>query len=248
LSGWSLLQSKIAPCAFGTALESNPVTLASNCTEGSVLIACVAGHESSGQSGSCTSVKDGAGNAFTKLAEVTSPADSQTDKVFSSIWALATPAGDVGIKPTFTATPSALATYAGGLIVEEVAGITAALDGTIASASGTASPTGTPAYSTSVPGEYTVAYYADTGVLAVWTAPGTPWAVDAANENGNGNGCNQAVAYKSSAGGTESDGWSYTPAGASWVVFLGAFELAAASSAAPPNRPRGQAVNRASTY
>jgi hypothetical protein len=226
---WSRLQSAIAPTHFGTGMESNPVTLGSACTSGSVLLAYVVGHEGSAQSGSCVSVKDGSGNSFSKLAEVTSPADGTSAKVFASVWVLATPAGDVGTTPTFTATPNALGTFAGGILVQEISGITVNTDGTIASASGTTSPTGTPAYSTAAANEYLLNYYADTGDADTWTAP-AGWTLDPNNSNSSNAG--QAVAYKNSTGGSETGSWSYAPAGSSWVQFIVAFQLPAPPPAA----------------
>src|SRR5208282_1988458 len=106
---WSLLQSVGAtngpPCTatFTTA----------NLTSGTKLIAAVAADNSSAQT--ISSVKDGAGNSMTALGSV-----ALTDGFgVVALFAMDTPAGDAGTKPTITATGS----VAGGsmaMLVQEV--------------------------------------------------------------------------------------------------------------------------------
>ena len=121
---WSLLQSAGAtngpPCTvtFTTA----------NLTSGSKLIAAVSADNSSAQT--IASVKDGAGNAMTNLARIALTDGTGTVE----LWAMDTPAGDAGTKPTITATGGS-GTEVCGVLACEVSGLlagntTAMVDGT----------------------------------------------------------------------------------------------------------------------
>lgn len=240
---WSVLQSAVAPCAFGTAIEANPATFGSNCSAGTVLLAFV--QVNTNNVGSVSTVKDGAGNSFTKIYEF-----QTVNAVIASVWAMVTPAGDVGIKPAITATTSNPNAWAGGILIQEVSGIQAVADGSPASVAGTASPTGSPSYSTTAASEYLVAYYADNSTSSstvTWTAPGG-YSTDAHSVNGSTTGGNQAVCYKNSTNGAEAGSFTWTTTGTdNTVVVLAAFQLApvvvAGRSLIVP-----QAVKRAAFY
>lgn len=213
---WSRLQSATnvtdssATCAvaFSTA----------NVQAGSKILAAVSAFNAA-----TTSVKDGAGNNWTQIGV------RALSSCNISLWALDTPAGDVGTKPTITAT----ATGAGavGLVIQEVSGLltgntTAMCDGTLASISGsTAGSTGSPAYSSALPNEYQVSVYGDSEATTItWTAPGAPWTTEP-GQNATFI-TNIALAYKNSVGGAESGAWSVSGTGSSWAVLTVAFQLA----------------------
>lgn len=226
---WSVLQSASTSMQFGTSFESSTVTLGSNCSSGSVLISYLY-IGLGGASGSVVSVKDGAGNAMSKMAAVANGTNVDVE-----IWYMATPAGDVGIKPTFTATSTSPGNFAGGQIVEEVSGIQAVLDGTPGTSTGTASPTGTPAYSSAAASEFLVSFRADQNANGqTITGPSSPWTTDAHSiltNPGNNGGC-AGVSYRNSTGGTESDGWtdSLGSGADAWGLIVGAFQLTGPTS------------------
>lgn len=220
---WSVLQS--AGGNSGTASES--VTLPSNCTGGTKLIAYVAAGVTPGET--VSSVQDGSGNQFTSLGFVTM-AGTGFGKLYA--WVLDMPSGDVGTKPAITATAT---NTSGGdtvsLLVQEVSGLltgTSPLDGALGSLTGTGgTSTGSPAYSSTAPGEFLVTMYGDNGGPATWTGP-AGWTTDAHGVNSSGNN-DLAVAYKSSTGGAESGGgWALTSSGQQWAAAMVAFQLAAA--------------------
>lgn len=233
---WSVLQSASTAMSFGTAIETAPATYGSNCSSGSVLIAYVY-VSITGSSSVMSSVKDGAGNSFTKVAEVINTTSAHQCDV--SVWALATPAGDVGAKPAITATPTALSTYAGGLIIQEVSGIQATLDGTAGTSTGNASPTGTPSYSSTASNEYLISFYGtgDANGQTI-TGPGG-WTTDAHSiltNSSTGGGGPAGVAYKNSTNGAETDAWTDSlGAGADqWGLIVAAFKLSSSGPAVGP--------------
>ena len=94
---WSWLQSASAsPGVVGTA--SVTFTTA-NVSAGSKIICCVAFGATGADS--ITSVKDGAGNSLTNLATVSGTVGGNFTLV--ALYAMDTPAGDVGTKPTISA-------------------------------------------------------------------------------------------------------------------------------------------------
>ena len=240
---FSFLQSAIAPCRFGTALESNPATYGSNVSSGSALLAFI--QVNTPVPGSIVSVEDGSSNAFTKVIDFE---NGDEPLCILSMWMMATPSGDVGTKPVITATSSSPGSWAGGLLVQEVGGIQAAADGSAGSTygqNGLPYSTGSATYSSTASGEYLVSYYCDMAQNGqTWTAP-SGWTADpnSFNSSSNPNGGNIAVAYKSSTGGAETGSWSVTPTPVTtnWNLATVAFKLAA--GLAPPNCPPGQPVN-----
>ena len=241
---WALLQSASAP-ASGFA-SSKSVTYGSNLSSGTKLIACVGLASSGGIT--VASVKDGAGNSF---ALVKAQAAGSGGLENTSVWQLDTPAGDAGTKPVITATASS-GTPDMSILVQEVSGLAAGttnaavIDGTPGAASGTGgSSTGSPAYASSVSGEYLVAVYGDDGGPETFTRPAA-LTLDANSVNSS-SFADIGIAYGNSTGGTEAGSWALTGTSADWAVILCAFKLGAAFTPAL-SRPRGQAVSRASTY
>jgi hypothetical protein len=239
---WSVLQSAGVPMAFGTDIEASTVTLGSNCSAGSVLIAYVNVGTFGATSEVIVSVKDGAGNSMTHLASAFQTASGNACDI--SVWAMATPAGDVGTKPTFTATSNAPGSYPGGQLIQEVSGIQAVLDGTAGTATGTTNPATMPAYSSSAANEYLVCLYGDQAEDGqTMSGAGGSWTTDAHSQlTGNAGGAGPAVQYKNSTGGSESGGtWNDSVgAGVPWAVIAAAFKLtggAAVTPFFPKNQP-----------
>ena len=152
---WSVLQSASADENSGASLSSLAAAYASSLSSGSVLVVAVTCYQTT-----TATVDDGNGNSFSKLANAT--IGTASGEV--SLWALATPSGDVGTKPTITATYAATHSQYTGMLIQEVSGIQAVLDGTagVAGYAGTG-PTGPPSYASSVAGEYLVNIFGDDG-------------------------------------------------------------------------------------
>lgn len=218
---WSRLQS----VANNSATTSVSVTTTSNCTSGSKLIAFIASGTNSGDQ--VTSVADGSSNAFSKLVSV---GLAGTGNGHLDIWALDTPAVDVGTKPTITANVTNNAGNTVAILLQEVSGLlagTSVLDGTWGTLTGTGgTSTGSPTYSSTAANEYLVTIYGDNGGPATYTGPTSPWTVDSSGVNSNAND-DIALAYKNSSGGAETGGgWSLTSSGQQWAVGMVAFKLA----------------------
>ena len=226
---WNRLQS--ASGADATTSTSVVATYTSNLGSGNKLIACVQ------TGGSSVTVKDAAGNSFVQLASVT-----PSGGVPLYLFALDTPAGDVGTKPAITA--SWLASVRGCIIIQEVSGLAVGntlalmIDGTPGTTSGSGgSPIGSPSYSSTVAGEYLFSVVA-TDTTDTWTAPANLTA-DTANIAGNGFN-NIAIGYSNSTGGTESAAWTQTATGNAWGSILCAFQLTGGISLGPRDIPQIQ--------
>ena len=245
---WSRIQSA-SKAATSSAVTSVNVTYGSNVQLGTKLIACVATSTQTGTSTFTSTVKDGAGNSFTEIEF----ADGGTSPILTdvSLWALDTPSGDVGLKPTITATLGS-GTANMSILVQEVSGLAvgntlaAMIDGTTGFSSGSGTgPTGSPSYTSSASGEYLVSVYGDDGGPITWTKPAALTAD--ANSLNSQTYANLALAYGNSTDGTEAGSWSLAGSSAEWGTLLTAFKLASTfiSSRSPVV---SQAVKRASTY
>lgn len=231
---WSWLQSASGSNNGSSTLGVTFTT--ANLTSGSTLIALVANFTNNGTI-SQTSVKDGAGNSFVQVATVTAAGSAGQQ---TAIWALNTPAGDVGSKPTITATVSAGTPVSIGMLVQEVSGIitssTAAgfRDGTAGTLTGTATGSiGPPTYASTAANEYLVYAYGDNGAGGTWTAPGGIYTSD---PNGINTSANDSVeiAYGNSTNGTETGQYSLSGgSGNSWSLILVAFKLLSSGLPAP---------------
>ena len=227
---WLVLQSaSSAPSSTGQPVL---VTYANNLSAGSKLIAYALSTTGSG----FTTVLDSNSNSFTQVG----PTVTSGFAVLQT-WVLDTPAGDVGTKPTITATGEG-ATGTPGMLIQEVSGLlpgTSCLDGTQGSVTGTGgTSTGTPTYSSTASNEYLVSFYADDGGGggADITAP-SGYTPDPNIVNNNNPG-DIGVAYNNSTGGTESGGLTRTSTGAQWGVILVAFQLAASNAPVLQDSPR----------
>lgn len=219
---WSVLQSASAS-ADGTTVAA---TFTSNVQQGTKIIA-ILGRNS--QVGTPT-VKDGANNPWTFIRESLNPGTGSG----VDLYALDTPRGDVGTKPTITVTGTG-GTFGFGLVIQEVAGLLpgntlAMVDGTPGALGGTTASTGNPTYSSSAENEYLIAVYGDFGTgNTVVTAGG--WTPDPHNIN-TSTSANCMVQYKNSTGGAETDGFTSADTGG-WGVIEIAFRLALP----PPSPP-----------
>ncbi|MGH3201734.1 MAG: hypothetical protein ACRDP5_06735 [Streptosporangiaceae bacterium] len=223
--GWNWIQSNSSMSASGVA----PVTYADNVQSGTTLIVPVAVYQSA-----TTAVKDGAGNPFIKIASV--PYNNSAVSGEVSLWALNTPAGDVGTTPTITPTFSGSIQYM-SMLVQEVAGLAAGstaaqlADGTPGTAYGSSTNTdiGPPSYASTAPDEYLVYVYGDIGD-GITVTPSSPYMADPDNVNSSRDqDC--CLAYANSAGGTESGTWTQSGGSGAkdWGLILVAFNLAAAA-------------------
>jgi hypothetical protein len=212
----------------GTASASTKAVAFStaNLTSGTKLVAVVAA--SGNMTSTTVTCKDGAGNTFTQLAVKAMNNAATNGQVY--VFAIDTPAGDVGTKPTITATFSNAP--AASILIQEVPGLAtgttlaAMVDGTPGTGSGNAiGATGSPSYASTVSGEYLVAVYGDNGGPTTWAKPAALTS-DPAGVNSNSI-ADIALAYGSSTGTTEAESWSLTGTGTPWATFLLAFKLAA---------------------
>lgn len=234
---WGWVQSAApAPAASNVA-----VAYGTNLTAGTKLIAAVS--LSSSQAGNVA------------ISAVCAPGDGTNNMTFiggvvngtvgfAGLYAMDTPAGKVGTKPTITATFSAtINNFGAALVIQEVSGLlvgntTAMVDGTLATNSGnSAGPATTGAYSSTAVNEYLVAVYGDPGSGFTFSNPPAGYTADVNNPAVNGN-AELGVDYKNSTGGAESA--SFTLGGSTpWETLLVAFQLAPAGvTSGPPTFPR----------
>lgn len=199
------------------------VTTSAAVSSGTKLIAYVMVSASSG-SEPVTSVKDAAANTWTRLKSVQ---DSSTTG-WLELFALDTPAGDVGSTVTLTATCTT--NFGVNMLVQEVSGLlagntSAMLDGTPATNSGASTgPATTSAYSSAVTGEFLVAMMGDPG-FSITVTDSSGYNADRNNINGSST-ANLLVDYKASTGGAESASFTLTGGSDHWTTMLGAFQLA----------------------
>jgi hypothetical protein len=233
---WSVLQSVGAVVASG----NGAATYTTNLSSGSVMICCL-GVDVSRVTNPITAVKDTAGNSFTDILSV----EQATDHSWTEIWALATPSGNVGTKPTITST--AAANNGVATVLLEVSGIQAVTDGTAIGKTGTGTPATGGAYSTTTSNEFLIMAYGDAGYSTTQSTP-TGYAAAAGNEQNNSDA--QASAwYKNSTGGAETAS-STLSATSNWSTAFVAFLLSGGGAAALPLLAdiTRMAVRRASVY
>jgi hypothetical protein len=233
---WSVLQSNSATDSTANQGSFGCTYTTANLSAGTKLIAAV---EISGSASAVTSsVKDGALNSFTKIFSVNLNNTAGDGEL--SLWAIDTPAGDVGSKPTITATFSTATEQGCNVLIQEVSGLAvgnttaAMIDGSAATLTGsTGASTGSPAYSSTASNEYLIAVYGDASNTSItWTAPsGGGYATDPHSVNTTGAG-DLGVAYKSSTNGSEVGSWGRTNATSNWAAALVAFQLPPAGGAA----------------
>jgi hypothetical protein len=222
---WSRLQSASATSAASVGSIGATYSTA-NLTSGTKLIAL------SAVTGTTTStVKDGAGNSWTKILAVLMNGSATNGEL--SLWALDTPAGDAGTKPTLTATFAGTSVFGQSLVIQEISGlatgstVAAMIDGTAASNNGTTASgaLASPSYSSSTANEYLIACYGDDAAVnpVTWTVP-SGFTADANAVNGS-NAADDALSFKNSTGGSESGGYTVNQTGNHYAQILCAFKL-----------------------
>lgn len=213
---WSHLQSN---SILDTTTAAASVTYTSNVASGTKLIACVCA-DLNPSFDSISSVKDGAGNTMTQVANLAVTTVAQI-----AIYAMDTPAGDVGTTPTITATTTN--NFGLAVLIQEVSGLlagntTAMVDGTAGSTSGTTTPATSGAYSSTAANEYLVGLVGDPGNNSTYTQTG--YTADPNNVAAN-TAADLQVGYTNSSNGSESLSWSYSSGTGTWATLLIAFKL-----------------------
>lgn len=228
---WSVLQST-SVAANGTGALSQAVAYTSNVSSGTKLIAVVS-VSAAITSGGFTGIQDGSGNQMTRVAFIEASSGGSECLV---VYAMDTPAGDVGTKPTLTASWTTTTADASMLIMEVsglLVGNTSAMwDGTPATTEvlATAS-TSQPSYSSTLANEFLLVAIGDNGGPQAYTAPGG-YSTSASNVSNN-SFADAGVAWKNSTGGAESGTWTFTGTLTGTAFVVVAFNLA--SAAAPAN-------------
>ena len=226
---WRVLQSASTGLDPGAAA----VTYPNNVVSGSKLIAFIT--TGGGGNPQVTAVKDAALNAMTKIGSAFLNNAAASGEL--SVWAMDTPAADVGTKPTLTATQAG-GNQSFGFVIQEVSGLlagntTAMADGTAVTSTGSISangPIACGAYSTTAAGEYLVAVGGDSeNSTLTWAAPtgSTTYTRDANARNATVI-FNCVPSYGSSTGAAETASSAITGAGVAtaWATVFVAFKLA----------------------
>ena len=221
--------------AKGTAVASLTcsATYGTNLSSGSKLIAWIIAASTSALT-PISSVKDTAGNTFTQLAAVSGASGGATEAL---LYALDTPAGDVGgttiVTATFTSDATDIAIY-----VQEVSGLLAGNTSAMLDSAGAASVQETPAASQAQPaytshasGEYLTSFLGDNGNSVTWALAGYNIS-DANNIQGNTNN-DLVVGYKASTNGAETGTWVATGTPTGSCLIVAAFQLAAGGAVTP---------------
>lgn len=198
-----------------TSATSVAVTFAGNVQSGTKILCAF-----SADVNVTATAADGSGNNLTSCGSI---GGSTGGAVRTSLFAMDTPVGDVGTKPTITvswtggATASALIQEVAGLAVGNTVALM--LDGTAATVQKTTTASTTqPAYTSVLPNGYLVAVFGDNGGPETYTLP-AGYAADVNNVNNNSS-ADVAIAYKNSLPGAESGTWTFTGTltGAAFVV------------------------------
>lgn len=241
---YSVVQSTGATQASGTSLTATFGSAVSTSNKIVVAVVCA----DNGGAATCTSVKDGALNSWTKLATVNNTQVSQANTELT-LWGLDAPTA-TALAMTATISPS---TSSSSMVIQEVSGLlagntSAMLDGTAGSNTGR-NPTSpsSPTYSSTALNEYLVELFGDWGASVTFTKPtGMTLAGGSTNTSNNND---LAISYANSANGAES--YTYTiSAGDTWCQLLVAFKLAGGGSTfiAPRLLEVNQSIKRASFY
>lgn len=236
---WAIVQSAFSTTGTGTGALSG--TYSSNVSSGTKLIAVI-GHD--GGSIPTMSVADGSSNAMTLITRVNEGASSRASV---SLWAMDTPAGDVGTKPTITCTFGGNTPDA-SILIQEVSGLlagntTAMVDGTAGTSTGNlGGNTTSPTYSSTAANEYLVTCFSDNAFTDAITDPSSPWTSDANNPFGGGV-VHTHLSYKNSTNGAETGAvFNYSNAGASYAQLMVAFKLGAPAGPTIQASPSSQSI------
>lgn len=222
---WSIVQSGSNTVTSG---GNGTFTFGSNLTSGTKII-CHLVVSFTDSVDPVSGISDGSGNNLTLIKSVPPPGGNSNTWV--EIWAMDTPAGDIGTKPTLTAT--VVSNFGVSMVVQEVSGLlagntTAMVDGTPGVNNGTNSPATSGSYTTTATNEFLVGLYGDPGDnVTVTNASG--YTAETHNENSS-NFATAFVSYKNSTNGSESASWSLSgSASDGWETILVAFKLAGGS-------------------
>lgn len=221
---WSVLQSASSG-STGLATTKAVTFATANLSSGTKIIAYV-GAAPGAVTFTVNSIVDGASNSLTQIGFL----DDSTNQVAIGVYAMDTPAGDVGTKPTITATFNG--SFEASILVQEVSGLAAGnttaamLDGTAAVAGFAAGAShAQPAYSSTAANEFLIAVEADDGGPQTVTQPGG-YTLDA-NAVTNNSLADIAPAYKNSTGGAESGTWTFGGTTTGTALLVVAFKVAA---------------------
>jgi hypothetical protein len=225
---WSVLQSASGTNSSLTT-SSISVTYPNNVAAGTKIIAAL----SLSGTRTVSAVQDGSSNNLTQLGVAVNGTSQHT-----FLYAMDTPVGDVGTKPTITVTFSAT-NAPSSLLLQEVSGLlagntSAMLDGTPGTGSGTSGSgnAGPPTFVSAAAGAYLVYLYGDDGGPLTYTGP-AGYTADANGVNSSPD-ADMVISYKNSTGGTETGSYAITGTSCQWSVLMAAFQLAAGGTAAPP--------------
>jgi hypothetical protein len=232
---WSVLQS--AKTAATGAANTQAVTFTTaNLSSGTKIIAVFGWNDNA--TTTIASVQDGSANPLTQCGLL----DDTTNQVGLGLYAMDTPAGDVGTKPTITVTYGAAQSVDTSMMVLEVSGLAtgnttaAMLDGTAASAGFAAGAShAQPAYTSTAANEFLVACEADNGGPQTVTQP-AGYTLDT-NSVTNNSFADAAIAYKNSTGGAESGTWTFGGTTTGTGLLVVAFKISSAATSGPPLYP-----------
>jgi hypothetical protein len=232
---WSRLQS--AASAVGA---TNPTaTFGSNVSSGTTIIAAVSLSDSECGDVSLSTVCTCADNNSNSLTFLGGYVNGTSGYV--GLFAMTTPAGDVGTKPTITATVNATISadnFGCVLLIQEISGLAGiSLDGSIVEDTGTTTAVTIGSYGSAVANEYLMVVYGDPGYTRTISTP-SGYSPDANNIADNGD-AELSVFYKNSAGGTESASMTLSGA-ADWTTLVVAFQISGGAAAAPAYRGSAQ--------
>jgi len=232
---WSVLQS-VGTASSGSTSTTIAATYTTNLTSGTKLIAWISWNNVGG-SNTINSVQDASANALTQCAYL----NDTTHAAGGALYAMDTPAGDVGAKPTITCTFSSA--FIASIVILEVSGLVtgnttgAMLDGTAAIAGfAGASSDALPSYTSTASSEFLFSGQADDGGPQTASPPaGYSTAANSVNNNGNSNA---VVAYKNSSNALESGSWTFTGTTTGTVLAIVAFKVTGgAITSGPPLYP-----------
>jgi hypothetical protein len=244
---WSVLQSA-ATAATGSSGTSVSTSFATaNLTAGSTIIAAFSAASSSTTPTTPTATCGGVSMVLLAQGTSTGGVGSQT---LTALFALNTPAGQVGTQPTVQGqwTHGAFTS----MVIEEVSGLITSTtqagftDGTPAvkvNTSGT-NPATSASYSSTASNEFLIFVYGDDGGPATLGALSTGYSTDTNNVSANSHS-DLGIGYKNSGNGSESASWALSGSLAGQVTILTGIQLApAAPGSSMLPQPGGRAYRR----
>jgi hypothetical protein len=234
---WSVLQAASAAGTTGANTKAATFTTA-NLSSGTKLIACF-GWNNLTVADTVTSVADTHGT-MTQVGLV----NDTTNTASAAIYAMDTPALDVGTKPTITITFGTGMNPECSMVILEVSGLAtgstlaAMIDGgaLAASNSGSAPPLNSGTYSSTASNEFLIGVFGDNGGPETIAKP-SAWSNLSGSSVNNNSIANCCVAYTNSKNGSEggtSGQWTRSAgSGTGCACLLTAFKLAAGVTPAP---------------